>query len=38
MSIYSGFSTRKQETFYNRVLFRALEQLAARVDYDGKVM
>jgi hypothetical protein len=36
MSIYSGFGTRKQETVYNRVLYRVIEQLAARVDYEQK--
>lgn len=31
MSIYSGFGTRQQETFYNKITLRALEMLSDRV-------
>lgn len=31
MSIYSGFPTRKHETFYNRILFKAIETLSTEL-------
>lgn len=31
MSIYSGFSTRQQETFYNKITLRAMEMLSDRI-------
>ena len=36
MSIYSGFGTRKQETFYNKLIYKTLEQLAMKVEIDIK--
>lgn len=31
MSIYSGFGTRQQETFYNKITLRAMEMLSDRI-------
>ena len=31
MSIYSGFATRAQETFYNKLVFKLIELLQQRV-------
>lgn len=31
MSVYAGFPTRRHETFYNRVLFKAIEMLSAHL-------
>ena len=31
MSIYSGFSTRQQETFYNKITMRAIEMVSDRL-------
>lgn len=31
MSIYSGFGTRQQETFYNKITLRAIEMLSDRI-------
>ena len=31
MSIYSGFGTRQQETFYNKITLRAMEMMSDRI-------
>lgn len=31
MSIYSGFATRQQESFYNKITMRAIEMISDRV-------
>ena len=31
MSVYSGFSTRQQESFYNKISLRAIEMLSDRL-------
>lgn len=31
MSVYSGFGTRQQETFYNKITLRAMEMLSDRL-------
>jgi hypothetical protein len=33
MSIYAGFPTRRHETFYNRLLFKAIELLCAQLSH-----
>jgi len=31
MSVYSGFATRQQETFYYKLLFKSVELMGARI-------
>ena len=31
MSVYSGFGTRQQETFYNKITMRAIEMMSDRI-------
>lgn len=33
MSVYSGFATRQQETFYNKLIEKTLSMLGTRLIY-----